>query len=244
PARSRHLVALAVAIGLAVPAALVVPEAAHAAGGQGLVAGAPVFTDSFTRSTSGGWGSSSGAAPYAHDVSSAFRVNGARGVIDLGRAGTAAAATIPAAVPADSESTVRITMPRVPSAGNGVSAGLQQRVSGSSYYQSTVRVDSTGTAFLSIIRVTGSTAAQTTLVPGAVVARGVQPGQAITLQSRVSGTGTVSVDARAWLDGQATPAWQAATADTSGARLTSGSGARVWSYLSASSSAQAVSFDD
>ena len=244
PARGRHLVALAVAIGLAVPAALVAPQTAGAATGQDLTAGSPVFSDSFTRSATGGWGQAAGAAAYSYDGVSAFRANGGQGVIDLSRAGSAASAAVPVAAPVDSETTARVLIPRVPAQGNGVYAGVQQRVAGSSYYQSSVRVDSAGDARLSVVRVTGSTAAQTTVVGDTVVARGVTPGRVVVIQSRVSGSTAVAIDARAWVDSQAVPGWQAAAVDTSASRLASGTGTRLWSYLSKSSGPQAIAFDD
>ncbi|RIJ60239.1 right-handed parallel beta-helix repeat-containing protein [Clavibacter phaseoli] len=243
PRPVRHLIALAVAVGLAVPAALVAPQTADAATGQDLTAGSPVFSDSFTRSATGGWGAAAGTAAYTYD-GSAFRANGAQGVIDLTRAGRAASVTVPVTAPSDSEASVRVMIPRVPAQGNGISAGLQQRVSGSTYYQSTVRVDASGTAYLSVIRVNGSTAAQTTLVGATVVARGVVPGKVLSLQTRTTGTSSVAVDARAWLEGQAVPAWQAAAVDSSSARIASGQGVRVWTYLSQSSGSQAIAFDD
>jgi len=236
---TRPAIAIAVAIALAVPAVLTAPEAAHAAGGQGLAAGTPVFSDSFTRSATGGWG-----AGYAYDGVSPFRANGAQGVIDLASSGTAAWAAVPVAAPADSETTVRVLIPRVPAQGNGVYAGVQQRVAGSSYYQSSVRVDSAGDARLSVVRVNGSTAGQATVVGDTVVARGVVPGRVVNIQSRVSGTSAVAIDARAWVDGQSVPGWQAAAVDTSASRLSSGSGTRLWSYLSKSSGPQPIAFDD
>ncbi|MGJ1645358.1 right-handed parallel beta-helix repeat-containing protein [Clavibacter sepedonicus] len=244
PRPARHLVALAVVVGLAVPAVLVAPQAASAATGQDLTAGTPVFTDSFTRSATGGWGTAAGTGAYSYDGVSAFRANGTQGVIDLARAGTAASAAVPVAAPVDSETTVRVLIPRVPAQGNGVYAGLQQRVTGSSYYQSSVRVDSAGDARLSVVRVNGSTAGQATVVGDTVVARGVVPGRVVVIQSRVSGSAAVAIDARAWVDGQAVPGWQAAAVDTSASRLVAGTGTRLWSYLSKSSGPQSVAFDD
>jgi hypothetical protein len=244
PHPARHLIALAVAVALAVPAVLVTPEPAHAVTGQDMAAGSPVFSDSFTRTTTGSWGAASGVAAYAYSGASAFRANGSQGVIDLARSGTAASAGMPIKAPADSETTVRVMVPRVPAQGNGVYAGVQQRVDGASYYQSSVRVDSAGDARLSVVRVNGSTAAQTTVVGDTVVARGVVAGRVLNIQSRVSGSSAVEIDARAWIDGQAVPGWQAAAVDRSTSRLSQGTGARLWSYLSKSSSPQAVAFDD
>ncbi|PPF50007.1 sortase [Clavibacter michiganensis] len=236
--------ALAVVLGLAIPAVLVAPQTAGAATGQDLTAGSPVFSDSFARTATGGWGMAGGTAAYSYDGVSAFRANGGQGVIDLARAGTAASAAVPVAAPNDSETTVRVLIPRVPSQGNGVYAGMQQRVSGASYYQSSVRVDSAGEARLSVVRVNGSTAAQTTVAADTVVARGVTPGRVVNIQSRVSGTVAVAIDARAWMDGDAVPGWQAAAMDTSASRLSSGTGTRLWTYLSKSSGPQAIAFDD
>ncbi|WP_316302197.1 hypothetical protein [Clavibacter michiganensis] len=240
----RHAIALAVAAGLVLPAALVTAGPASAAGGQDLVAGTPVFSDAFTRSATGGWGTAPGSAAYAYDLPSAFRVNGTQGVVDLPRSGASVSATLPAAVSADAEATMKVMLPRIPSAGGGVYAGLQQRVTASSYYQTSVRVDPAGDARLSVVRVNGSTAAQTTVVAEVVVARGLAPGKVLNVQSRVSGSSAVAVDARVWPLGAAVPAWQAAAVDSGAARLTAGSATRVWSYLSSSSPTQAVAFDD
>ncbi|WP_316308015.1 hypothetical protein [Clavibacter michiganensis] len=235
--RPRHAIALAGAAGLVLPAALVAAGPASAAGG-------PVFSDAFTRSATGGWGTAPGSAAYAYDLPSAFRVNGTQGVVDLPRSGASVSATLPAAVSADAEATMKVMLPRIPSAGGGVYAGLQQRVTGSSYYQTSVRVDPAGDARLSVVRVNGSTAAQTTVVAEVVVARGLAPGKVLNVQSRVSGASAVAVDARVWPLGAAVPAWQAAAVDSGAARLTAGSATRVWSYLSSSSPTQAVAFDD
>ncbi|MBP2457501.1 parallel beta-helix repeat protein [Clavibacter michiganensis] len=239
----RPLIAIAVVVGLAVPAVAIAPQTASAATGQGLTEGAPVFSDSFSRTSTGGWGAAMGAAAYAYD-GDGFRANGAQGVIDLGRAGTAATASVPVAAPVDSETTVRVMIPRIPAQGNGVYAGLQQRATGASYYQTSVRVDTAGDARLSVVRVNGSTAAQTTVVADTIVARGVVPGRVVNIESRVSGSAPVAIDARAWLDGQAVPAWQAAAVDSSSSRLASGAGTRLWGYLSKSSGPQAIAFDD
>ncbi|OUE08105.1 hypothetical protein CMsap09_04070 [Clavibacter michiganensis] len=242
--RPKHLIALAVVAGLAVPAVLVAPEPARAASGQDMAAGTAVFSDAFSRAATGGWGTPSGTSAYTYDGVSAFRANGAQGVVDLARSGTAASATVPVKAPVDNETTVRVMMPRIPAQGNGVYAGVQQRVAGTSYYQSSVRVDSAGDARLSVVRVNGSTASQSTVVGDVVVAKGIVPGRVFTIQTRVSGSSAVALDARAWTDGQAVPAWQAAAVDSSAQRLTAGTGARLWSYLSKSSGPQAVAFDD
>ncbi|RIJ55342.1 sortase, partial [Clavibacter phaseoli] len=213
PVRRRHAIALAVAAGLVLPAALVAAGPASAATGQDLVAGAAVFSDAFTRSATGGWGTAAGAAAYGYDLPSAFRVNGTQGVVDLPKAGTSLTASVPGAVSADAEATMRVMLPRIPAVGGGVHAGLQQRATGSSYYQASVRVDPAGDAWLSVVRVNGSTAAQTTIAAEVVVARGLVPGQVLGIQTRVSGSSPVAVDARAWRVGQAVPAWQVAAWD-------------------------------
>ncbi|WP_227077737.1 hypothetical protein [Clavibacter nebraskensis] len=240
----RHAIALAVAAGLVLPAALVAAGPAAAAGGQDLVAGTAVFSDAFTRSATGGWGTAPGSAAYAYDLPSAFRVNGTQGVVDLPRSGASVSATLPAAVSADAEATMKVMLPRIPAAGGGVYAGLQQRVTGSSYYQTSVRVDPAGDARLSVLRVNGSTAAQTTVAAEVVVARGLVPGNVLNVQTRVSGSAPVAVDARVWPQGAVVPAWQAAAVDASADRLVSGSATRVWSYLSSTSPTQALAFDD
>ena len=64
-------------------------------------------------------------------------------------------------------------------------------------------------------------------------------GQKLTVEGSVTGTNPVAISVRAWIDGSTEPAWQQSYSDSSGSRITSSGGVRVWGYLSGSATSTA-----
>lgn len=205
--------------------------------------GAPLVSDDFSRVSAGGWGSAPVGGAYKTSSPAAFSATGDAGTMALPRPGTSLTAALPSVTAGDVTTAATIDVPRLPSGGNGVFAGVQTRVSGGNYYQANIRVNAAGAMTLTIIRVNGSTANQTTVGKEIRVATGVKAGASVRLEFRATGTNPVHLQARAWLNGTAQPDWQSVADDSSAQRVTSAGSLAAWSYVSGSTAAQPVAFD-
>jgi hypothetical protein len=111
-----------------------------------------------------------------------------------------------------------------------------------SYYQTQIRVTPAGSVELSVLRINGSTSNQTT-ISSVVVARNlVKVGTPLSIQTQVTGTNPVRVQARAWVAFATQPAWQIDKTDTSSSRIVSAGGVGAWAYVSRTSTRQSVYF--
>jgi hypothetical protein len=237
--RAALVTTAAVAVGaLAVGNLATAPLAAEAAT---LVTGDRIAADGFSRSQTDGFGSADSGGAYSSTTTSGLSVAGGAGVVTLA-SGEARNALLPKVTSADVETTVSIAVPQLPNAGNGVYTAVQLRSNGKSYYRATIRVLPNGKAALGIMRL-NSAGAQTSLASEKVVVSGITAGSTVKLAFRAHGTTSVGLEARAWLAGAATPAWQQAATDSSPERITSG-GVGLWAYLSGGTKALSVKFDD
>jgi hypothetical protein len=244
--RTRNLiVASSATLAVAGLAVVGLPPLTASAAPTNYVVGSQLVSDDFSRVTAGGWGSAPVGGAYKPSTTSpsAFAATGTTGSMSLARPGTSLTATLPSVAAADVTSAATIDIPRLPSGGNGIFAGVQTRVAGGSYYQANVRVNAAGNLTLTIIRVNGSTASQTTVGNEIRVATGVKAGTAVRLEFQATGSSPVHLQARAWVDGAATPSWQSVADDSSPKRLTAAGSIAAWSYVSGSTAAQPVAFD-
>jgi hypothetical protein len=202
-----------------------------------------VVDDSMNRSISTGWGSAPIGGSYTYAAPKSFAVNGTKGAIALAASGASRTATLAAATSGDTSASFSATFSAIPTRGNGVSTGVQVRRVGNSYYQAAVRVAPGGKAYLSVQRVTGTTANQK-LLGNVSLPFTVSPSTPVSIELQVVGTTSVSLSARAWLTSATTPGWQIATSDETAARLTAAGGIGVWSYLSSGSAPTAVKVDN
>lgn len=104
-------------------------------------------------------------------------------------------------------------------------------------YRAKARILSSGEVTVSISRVASGT--ETSVASGSTGIT-ASSGQKLTVEGSVTGTNPVAISVRAWIDGSTEPAWQQSYSDSSGSRITSSGGVRVWGYLSggATSTAQ------
>jgi len=202
-----------------------------------------VATDDFARESAAGWGSAGLGGEYALSTPESFAVNGSVGLAKVPRAGASLTASLDSVSVLDSLTSTTITVPTLPTAGNGVYAGIQSRVSASSYYLVNVRVAPGGRAFLTAIRVVGSTAKQVVMVRDVPVATGLAAGDALHLDVEVTGTTDVRLRARAFT-GATAPDWQLTAKDTTKSRLDEPGSVALWAYISSKSTAVDVAFDD
>lgn len=206
--------------------------------------GAHIVSDDFSRTTSGGWGSAQVGGAYSVNKASAFSTANGAGTMSIPRPGASLTASLPSVSAADLTSSATIAIPTIPTKGNGVYAGVQVRSTGSSYYQANIRVGAGGSLGVSIIRVNGSTASQTTVGREVQVAKGLKAGASVQLQFQATGSDPVHLQARAWQVGAAQPGWQLTADDSASARLTGAGRIAAWSYLSSASAIEPVAFDD
>jgi len=201
-----------------------------------------VVADDFGREASDAWGAAETGGDYALSSPQNFAVDGNAGLAELPRSGSSLTASLDGVSVRDVLSSTTVAVPELPTAGNGVYAGIQSRVSATSYYLVSVRVAPGGRAFLTALRVVGSTAKQVDLVRDVPVATGLVEGDALHLDVEVTGTTDVQVRARAYT-GDTAPDWQLTTNDTSDARLEKAGAVALWAYVSSKSEPVDVAFD-
>ncbi len=237
-------IALLWGVAVAVVAAGVGIPAMSPASAREFVIDHAIVSDNLNRTTATGWGRAQIGGAYTHSVPARFGSDGAVGRAALPRSGSSLTAALASVSSLDTLAQTVVTLPTLPLKGSGVYAGLQVRSVAGSYYQAQLRMTPAGDVALSILRVNGSTASQMALAREKVVARGFTAGDRLTLEFQVTGTDTVSLSARAWRLSSAKPAWQATARDGSAANLTRPGAVALWSYVSSSTPAQSVGFDD
>ncbi len=202
-----------------------------------------LVSDDFSRTTAGGWGIAPVGGTYKVNSAASFSTAGGAGKMALPKSGSSLTANLSTVSAADVTSAATIDVPKIPTSGNGVFAGVQLRSTGGSYYQANIRVAAGGTVTLTIVRVNGSTAKQTTVGKEIRIATGLKAGAAVQLQFQATGSNPVHLLARAWVAGAAQPDWQLTADDSASARLSNAGSVAAWSYLSGATAVQPIAFD-
>lgn len=199
--------------------------------------------DDFSRTVTGGWGKAPTGQTFTTTNSSRFAADGTAGTITLspGSNGSASLASI-----SQLDGTIggTFSVNRDYTSGNGTTISLSQRGKPGYEYQARANITTQGRLVLWISRFDGSTAKETVVAAHKKVATGITAGKKVHIEFAVSGTSPVTVKARAWVAGTATPAWQVTADDSTASRITTSGIPRVSAYLSASSTATVVRVDD
>jgi PKD repeat protein len=214
-----------------------------------IFSGAPAVqtsaSDTFTRTTTGGWGAADVGGPWATSPPSAMAVNGTQGTMAL-TAGLGASAYVGSVSTSDTDLATSLTTDK-PTTGSGVYVSLVgRRVAGTGDYRAKARITPTGTVSLTLERASG-TGAETMLtsetsVPGLTAT----PGTPVRVRVQVTGTSPTTLRARAWAASSVEPTtWTVTTTDPTAALQSTGS-VGVFAYLSsaASNAPITVSYDD
>jgi beta-glucanase (GH16 family) len=203
-------------------------------------AGQPVVSDSMTRTVSGSWGQTPGGIQYtstARDLS----VVGGIALMPLSTSSTATTVRSHYEL-VDSESTVKVRIPELPTGSSGVYASLSGRDSGSGNYRATLRVLPTGTSVMEISRWNSGVGTALASVDLPLTATA---GQEFSLKLRVTGNSAPVIQGKAWLAGRAEPSnWSASFTDSSAGAVTTKGMTSVTGYRGAGSQAMTLSFDD
>lgn len=215
-----------------------VPAAASASQPAAASGPALVVSDTMDRRVSAGLGDAPVGGAYRLSDPRAFAVSGGTAQATLRVPGTSVTAS-PAVVSAEDVSqSVVFTVPQLPAFGRGVYLNLQSRTTAAGRYHVQVVVDAKGAALLEVLRVNGRT--QTVLARTTQVPR-VSAGSPLTVQTSVRGTAPVAIDASVSVAGVVA---RVSAIDASSSRQAGAGGVGVGAYLSSSSPAQAIVFDD
>ena len=196
-----------------------------------------VAADAFERSVAAGWSSAvTGGAWKQSGHSGGTSVAGGVGVLASGK-GQTRSMMLPSVSASSTDSTVSFRIDKAPS-GGGQFVSVVGRQVGADSYSARVWVHSNGVLQLQLQR--GGTvlkAVNLTGVPYSV-------GQKVFVRLQVTGSGTTTLNARAWTTGAEPTVWQATATDTTAALQAAGS-VGLSTYLSGTSAADAVfSVDD
>lgn len=233
------LVALVVAVVLAVVAA----GFAFASPSVEYTTGPTIVSDEFERTGAGSLGIAPVGGDYALSVPSAFSTDGTVAMAAPPRSGSSVTATLPAVTADNVVAQTTASVAELPSAGNGLSFGLQLRSGGGSHYVASARLDGKGSVWLTVLRVVGSTATQVALARDVPATTGLVAGTPVHLETEVTGTDPVQVRARAWKEGDERPDWQVVTEDSDELRIVAPGSIGLWTYVSTGSAPVPVAYD-
>ena len=231
--RPAPLAALAIAA-LAVSGAAVTAAPASAA----------TTTDSFSRSTAGGWGTAESGGAYSvyGAAASAFSVDGSRARITGIRAGSSAGVVLGGTAMRDG--TAGATVALVGSTPLGLYQAVEiRRQADGTAYRGKVELGRSGAVRVSLSR---TAANGTSAALGSVVTAGTaKAGTAVNVRVQATGTSPVALAVKAWVVGTAEPGWQVTASDGAGSRITAAGATGLWSYASGSNAtATTVAYDD
>lgn len=179
-----------------------------AAAAPASAAGTTLANDSFTRTVSAGWGSAPTGGAWKS--ASGLKVDGT-GQMSLaaGKGDSASLAGVSSTV---SDTTVTVSLDKLPSAG-AVYFYVAGRQVGNDQYRAKVRLNANGTVQVDAARTVGGV--EKSMASSAVNVK-YAAGKQLNIRVQVSGTNTTSVAAKAWLAGTSEPAaWQAKGTDSS-----------------------------
>lgn len=195
--------------------------------------------DGFARTVSHGFARADVGGSYARGPVQYLSVRSGRGHIADIRPGQTISADLTGVRSVDQQLGLEVSVPAVPTAGNGtfVSAQLRFQANGDGY-RARLRFGRDGILRLSFSKVRGG---RETVLGGEFAVPGrVKAGQHVVLQGRVTGTSPAYLAARAWIAGQATPAWQYQIVDSSPTRIATPGSVGIAVYQSGDSSIGAV----
>jgi PKD repeat protein len=200
--------------------------------------------DDFSRTLSTGWGSANtGGAYTVTNSASNYKVLNGAGSMLLPQPNSNASAILYGVTARDVDIKFRFALDNAPAGGSVIVYAPARRTSGGEY-RPRISLNADGTVQISVSKLVGTTE---TKVGGAVAVPGVTiaAGSYIWFRAQVFGTGTTTIRVKAWVAGQAEPAWQLSVADTQAALQGAGNlGFRLYMAATVTNSPIQVAFDD
>ena len=203
-------------------------------------------TDSFSRTTSGGWGSADVGGEWTrYGNASLFQVSDGGGRMVMATPGSGPRAVLGSVSSSDSDITASVVLDKN-ATGGGNFVSIAGRVVGTAEYRTKVKIASNGALTLYLTKVTGGaeTTLQTVNLPAASIK--YEAGSKLWIRMQAAGVNATELKASTWLDGTTPPAtWQISSTDNT-ADLQAPGGVGLVSYLagSATNAPIQVSFDD
>ncbi|WP_314093813.1 right-handed parallel beta-helix repeat-containing protein [Microbacterium foliorum] len=201
-----------------------------------------LLQDAMSRTVVKGLGAAATGTTYEVSSTASFSVANGRAKIGAVAAGATATARPVGITAADSTQSTVFTLPQLPKSGAGVYLSLQSRVTTGGFYQTQLRIDPKGVVLLETQRVNAGV--QTTLGHTTVPELRVKAGMPFVLETRLSGSTAVAVDARVSAVGAKPTTWKLSVTDRSAKRLTASGRMGVRVYVSRSTPTLTTLFDD
>lgn len=200
-----------------------------------------LLRDPMTRTVRSGWGKAPNGARYTSNWNPALSVASGTGIVKIFKPGTSRTISASTAPAADVRASLSAKVKSLPTSGGGIYSSLQVRANGNSYYQTRLRVMPGGKVGLLVTRVSGGT---DKVLADTVLPVRVRAGQNISVEFEAFGTSNVGLKARAWVTGATKPDWQVTARDIARQRVTKPGTTRISTYVSSSSQAATVAYDN
>lgn len=205
-----------------------------------------IAADSFTRTVTGGWGTSDSGGPWSvtGDLTS-FSVNGSSGLLRLA-VGAAPTAILKQVSTSSMSMTGTVSMDKRPTGSTVGVWFLGRWVSNAGNYRAQVRVGTSGDVAVTLARFSPA-GGQVILQPAATVpGLTFAPGTPLAVRVEVSGTSPTTVRARVWQQGSPEPTtWaRSVTDNTAGFQVAGGVGFAPFLAAGATNAPITVTLDD
>ncbi|MGN5734311.1 glycoside hydrolase family 16 protein [Arthrobacter psychrochitiniphilus] len=217
-----------------------VPVIAANAAEPTYVKASTLLSDSMSRTVSNSWGKATSTIAYSGS-NNALAVSGGTAKMSLPKPGKSM--TTEANVKSThADASYNFSIDKLPTKGSGLYSSLHLRHSSKGFYRAVVQVTPQGKTFLEVSR---SNAGKITVLTKTSLPTTVKSGQKLNVELQVTGTSPVKVQAKVWAVGTATPSkWNLSVNDSAAARITSAGTVAVSGYLSGSSQASTLRYDD
>lgn len=221
-ARLRKLVGVGVVATLAAGVTFSAAPSASAANTR-------IATDGFDRSSSSSWGTASPGGSWTTVGGSKTSTSSSAAVVDGVQGGRSFYGSLRSTTATDV--TVRATFV-APAVGDFYYSVESRRQANGVSYQGRVRIDGSRRLSVEVVRNKSGAAS---ILGRKSLSTTVSPGQALSVESVVTGSATVDVKARVYLTGGSVPDWQAKGSDNSGSRISSAGWVGIYAHNASTS---------
>ena len=199
-----------------------------------------IAQDTMSRSVSAGLGTALIGGAYTLNSSADVGIANGTAQATVKSAGSMRA-VLAASSGLETRADTSFTLPTLPASGTGAYVGvtLRQQPNGNNY-NAQLLVAPSGATRIGVNATVGGV--QTSL--GSVAVGSVNAGQQFTVESQVTGTNPVTVQARAFVVGTTPPNWQLTTTSTPATAIAAAGSVGVSAYTSSSSPTTVVDFDN
>lgn len=204
------------------------------------VSDATLLNDTMSRTVSNSWGKATSSIGYS-GVNSALGVSGGTAKMALPKPGRSM--TTEATVKAvNAAASYDFSIDKLPTSGGGLSSSLHLRHTSTGFYRAVVQVTPQGTTSLELSRSNGG---KITVLKKIALPTTVKAWQKLNVELRATGTSTVTLQAKVWAAGTSAPTTpNLSVDDTASNRISTAGNLAVSAYLSGSSQASTLRYDN